>query len=90
MKQCITGMTMKEVITEYARDDETGEMIQIKQKICEKSIPPNTDIIKLIYQHLTDKKKDYSSLTDQELEKEKLRLLRELKEKENDSGKDKT
>lgn len=83
-------MTIKEITTEYARDDETGEMIQIKQKVCEKSVPPNTDIIKLIYQHFAEPKKDYDSLTDQELEKEKLRLLKELKEKENDSRKNKT
>lgn len=83
-------MTMKEITTEYIRDEDTGEMIQTKQKVCEKSIPPNTDIIKLIYQHLAEDKKDYDALSDEELEQEKLRLLKELKEKENDSGKNKT
>ena len=83
-------MTIKEVTTEYVRDDETGEMVQVKQKVCEKSIPPNNDIIKLIYQHLAENKKDYNSLTDEELEIEKIRLLNELKEKENERGKNKT
>lgn len=90
LKQCITGMTMKEITTEYIRDDDTGEMVQVKQKVCEKSVPPNSDIIKLIYQHLTQQKKDYDSLTDEELESEKTRLLNELKEKENERGKNKT
>ena len=81
---------MKEITTEYVRDDETGEMVQVKQKICEKSVPPNTDIIKLIYQHLAEDKKDYDSYTDEELEKEKIRLLKELKEKENGGRKNKT
>lgn len=51
----------------------------------EKNIPPNTDIIKLIYQHYAEQKMDYNKLTDEDLEKEKLRLLNQLKEKQVDS-----
>ena len=90
LKQCITGMTIKEITTEYVRDEDSGDMIQTKQKICEKSVPPNIDIIKLIYQKLSENKRDYESFTDEELEKEKTRLLNELKEKENGGGKNKT
>jgi len=61
----------------------------VKQKVNEKNIPPNADIIKLIYQHFAETKVDYESLTDQELENEKQRLILELKEKENVSGKSK-
>ena len=53
--------------------------------------------MKLIFQKLNDEQTDYNSLSDEELRKEKLRLLRELKvieeneikEKKNDSGKSK-
>lgn len=62
----------------------------VKQKIQEKSLPPNIDIIKLIYQQLVETKQDYSKLTDEELEKEKQRLLNELKEEEIASRKNKS
>ena len=57
----------------------------IKQKKVEKNIPPNTDIIKLIYQKAEDKT-DYNQMSDEELEQTKQRLLKQLKEKTNDSS----
>ncbi len=56
-------------------------MKMVKQKVVEKNIPPNIDIIKMIYQEVMNKKVDYNSMTDEELEVERLRLLKELKEK---------
>lgn len=55
----------------------------VKQKVSEKTVPPNTDIIKLIYQQ-NQIKDNYSQFTDEELEQEKQRLLKQLKE-ENDA-----
>ena len=89
MKLCIKGMTTKEIVTEYAIDDETGELKIIKQKISEKCLPPNVDLLKLVYPHLVEEKKDFNKLTDEELEKEKQRLLNELKEKEGVNSKSK-
>ena len=85
LKQCIVGLTTKEVVTEYGVDEETGKLKILKQKVNEKTIPPNTDIIKLIYQHYTEQKLDFNKLSDEDLEKEKNRLLKELKELEVDS-----
>ena len=79
---CIKGLTTKEVVTEYVLDEETGKMKIVKQKINEKSLPPNVDLLKLIYPHIVEEKIDYDKLTDEELEKEKIRLLKELKEKD--------
>ncbi|MBR6779084.1 MAG: hypothetical protein IKM43_02950 [Clostridia bacterium] len=62
----------------------------VKQKINEKSLPPNADIIKLIYQHYAEKTIDYDKMTDEQLEAEKQRLLLKLKEKEIDSRNSKT
>ena len=81
MKQCIVGSSVKEITTEYVHDEDSGEMKILKQKVVEKSIPPNIDILKMIYQHLVCSKDDYNNMSDEELEKEKLRLLKELKEK---------
>ena len=69
-------------------DEETGKLKVIKQKVNEKDIPPNNDILKLIYQHYTEDI-DYNALTDEQLEQEKQRLLNELKEKNSDSRKSK-
>ena len=89
LKSCIKGLTTKEVITEYAIDDETGKLKVVKQKVSEKSIPPNVDLLKLIYPHMMEQKLDYNKLTDEELEKEKNRLLKKLKESESVGGKNK-
>lgn len=89
LKACIVGTTTKEVVTEYSMDEESGKLKIVKQKVNEKSLPPNIDLLKLVYQHFTEDKVDYNNLTDEELEKEKQRLLRLLEEKENDSGKSK-
>lgn len=82
MKNCITGFKVKEITTEYSVDEESGNLKIVKQKVNEKNVPPNTDIIKLIYNHYTENKTDYSRFTDEELEQEKQRLIKELKEKE--------
>ena len=89
LKTCIKGLTTKEIITEYAVDDETGELKVVKQKVSEKYLPPYVDLLKLIYPQVTQTKTDYNRLTDEELEMEKQRLLLELKENENVSGKNK-
>lgn len=70
-------------------NEETGKLEIVKQKVCEKSLPPNVDLLKIIYPNLIEKTKDYEKLTDEELEKEKQRLLKELKESENVGGKNK-
>jgi len=79
---CITGLTTKEVTTEYCLDEETNKLKIVKQKVQEKTLPPNNDIIKLIYQNIVEEKVDYNKLTDEELEQEKQRLLKELRREE--------
>ena len=89
LKSCVKGLTTREVITDYAVDDETGNLKIVKQKVSEKNLPPNVDLLKLIYPHLIEEKTDYNKLTDEELEEEKQRLLKELKETESVGGKNK-
>lgn len=74
-------------------DSETNEMKLVKKKVNEKSLPPNVDLIKIIFQQIRDdqnKELDYDKMSDEELEKERQRLLKELKEMENDSRKSKS
>ena len=68
-------------------DEEKNELKITKQKVSEKSIPPNVDVIKLMYQYYFSKQTNYDELTDEELEKERQRLLSQLKEEENGSRK---
>ena len=77
-------MVTKEEVKEYVLDEETGKMKLIKQKIKKNTVPPNTDIIKLLYtqQKLED---NYESLSDEELRQEKQKLLSQLKEEDDDS-----
>ena len=89
LKSCIEGLTTKETVTEYVLDEETGKLKVTKKKVSEKNLPPNVDLLKLIYPTMVEKKVDYHSLSDEELEKEKQRLLKQLKESENVSSKSK-
>lgn len=84
LKKCINGLTAKEVTTEYGIDEETGKLKIVKQKVNEKSVPPNVDILKFVYQHFVEETVDYNKLSDEELEDEKQRLLKELKENNGD------
>ena len=86
---CVKGLTSKEVTTEYVVDEETGKMKVVKQKVNEKTIPPNVDLLKLLYSTVSQPKDDYEKMTDEELEREKIRLIKELKEGENVGGKNK-
>ena len=78
-----------EYTVKYVLDEESGKMKLVKQKVSEKSLPPNVDLLKLIYPHFIEKENYYDRLSDEELEKEKQRLLKELKEKDNAGGKNK-
>ncbi len=72
------GYSVEEVTEEYdARD---GELKLVKRKETKKDVPPDLKAAKL----LLDGGGDYSSFTDEELEREKKRLLKQLSEEQND------
>ncbi len=67
------GYSLEEVTEEYGVED--GELRLIKRKETKKDIPPDLKAVKLLLEE-----KDYTLLSDGELEEEKQRLLRQLKE----------
>ena len=69
------GYSVEEVTEEYGVED--GELKLVKRRETRKDIPPDLKAMKLL---LDDK--DYSALSDEELEAEKQRLLKQLKEEE--------
>ncbi len=71
------GYSLGEVTEEY--DAKDGELRLVKRKETKKDIPPDLKAVKLLLEGDTD----YAALSDEELEKEKSRLLAQLKEDEN-------
>lgn len=72
------GYSMDEVVEEYVCTDE-GEIKLSKRKITKKFVPPDLPAVKILLLQL-DEELDLSSLTEEELKKEKQRLLQQLKE----------
>lgn len=73
------GYSLEEVTEEYGVED--GELKLVKRRETKKDVPPDLKAVKLLLEE-----KDYSALSDEELEEEKRRLLAQLKEEE-DAGK---
>ena len=67
------GYSLEEVTEEYdARD---GELKLVKRKETRKDVPPDLKAVQLLLSE-----DDYSALSDEELQAEKIRLLNQLKE----------
>ena len=69
------GFKTKEIIEEYSSTD--GQIVLVKKKVTEKTVPPDCTAIKMLIEGQDGK----VYLTDEELEQEKERLLKLLKEK---------
>lgn len=72
------GYDYTEVVEEYSESDE-GEIRLTKKKVTKKNVPPDLSALKIL---IDGKKTDVSAMTDEELEREKERLFRQLAEKE--------
>lgn len=70
------GCRVEEIVEEYSEVD--GEMKLTKRKETKKDIPPDLKAVQMIIGN-KESETDLSTLSDEELEKEKLRLLEELK-----------
>ena len=72
------GYSLEEVTEEYGVED--GELKLVKRKETKKDIPPDLKAVKLLMEN-----KDYSVLSDEELEAEKQKLLKQLKEEDGEA-----
>ena len=68
------GYTVTEKTMEYSPDGEV-----VKKKVTSKHFPPDISALKA-YLELISSEEDYESMTDEELEREKERLLKKLEE----------
>lgn len=83
LKKRAIGYETTEITEEYSSSDE-GEIRMVKRKIVSKNVPPDVSAVKLLFDNASTD--DITQMTDEELEKEKIRLLNILlKESKNDS-----
>lgn len=82
IKKLVKGFCLKEEVNEYVLDGNGNKQLA-KQKVTRKIVPPNTDIIKMIFTKTETQNTNFDNWTDAELEKEKQRLLKLLKKGEN-------
>jgi hypothetical protein len=67
------GYNVKEVVEEYV-SDESGDVKLTKKKVTKKNVPPDITALKL----LMDTSTKLNEMSDEELEMEKIRLLKLL------------
>lgn len=72
--KCATGLKSEEVVEEFAVED--GELKLVKRKVTKREIPPDIKAVKL----LLEDGEAPPDRSDEELEEEKNRLLKLLKE----------
>lgn len=77
------GYDAKEIVEEY-QDDE-GTLRLTKKKITKKHIPPDTQAARIVLESMENK--SVSSMTDEQLNAEKERIINLLKENEHDDKK---
>lgn len=82
IKKLVKGFCLKEVVNEYVMDANGNKQLA-KQKVSKKLVPPNTDILKMLYNKSENTTMNFDGWSDAELEKEKQKLLKILKKGEN-------
>ena len=71
------GCKVQEVTVEYA--EVNGKLKAVKKRETKKDIPPDLKAVQILLAE--ERTGEYSSLSDEELEREKVRLLQKLKDK---------
>jgi len=87
-----TGLSVDEVVEEYTQNPEDDSLRLVKRKVTTKQLPPDIQAVRTLLEFCDDKNlNEFSKLTDDELLKERERLLDILKnnkaeDNSNDSG----
>ena len=76
------GYSSKEVVEEFTHSD--GDLILTKKKVTKKNIPPDMSAVKILLTLYSNENLDFSNMTDDELICERDKLLKMLKEEDND------
>lgn len=79
------GYQTKEIIEEYALDDNENERL-IKKKVTQKNIPPDITAVKVLLElEQMQNQTDIDKLTNEELDEKIDEIIKKLKENENDN-----
>ena len=78
--KCAVGFDTSEVVEEYAVDE--GELRLVKRKVTRRDVPPDIKAVKM----LLDGEADIASMSDEELEERRKKLIEMLKEDKNEQG----
>ena len=81
LKKRALGYDSTEVTEEY-QEKEDGSVRMVKRKVVSKNVPPDVTALKL-YLDMQNESEDIKTLSDEELEQEKIRLIKLLMEEEN-------
>ncbi len=73
LKKCAVGFGTSEVVEEFSVED--GELKLVKKKVTQRDIPPDIKAVKMLLEE-----SGCASLSDEELEEERQKLCRMLKE----------
>ena len=76
------GYSTKEEIVEFTRDDAGAEVVS-KRKVSKKHIPPDISALRLLIEHFySNKFQDVQTMSDEELQREREKIIELLKEEE--------
>ena len=78
--QKAVGYVAKEWVDEFVADKETGEMTVVKRKVTKKQVPPDLNAAKLLFELTGEKQFDIASMSDEDLQNERQKLLDILEE----------
>ena len=76
LKKCAVGFGASEIVEEFSVED--GELKLVKKKVTKKDIPPDIKAAKMLMEE-----RGFDEYSDGELEAERERLLKILKEEKN-------
>lgn len=80
------GCESREVVEEYALDDNGDNIKLVKKKVTTKYLPPDISAVKMLLNMAQGNAENYANMTDEELISEKNRLLNILKDMEDLNG----
>lgn len=80
------GFIVEEIIEESVKNENATNLSLVKRKVTTKEIPPDMNAIKYLMEIENLNQDKYSNLTDEELQQEKLNLLKLLKEEDFNEG----
>ncbi len=76
------GFIVEEIIEESVKSENASNLNLVKRKVTTKEIPPDMNAIKYLMELENLNQDKYSNLSDDELQREKIKLLKLLKEEE--------